>query len=153
MVPEKTYVCGRGFSLQNKRAHLWIEVGRLAAKGERCSKGKRKRLHRSTKSNPMHVPHATLPIPACCAGDGQTEPPRQRPAKVCDALPLFWTLFGPYAPDLSRPRGNGPRRQINDFGRWRALRTVSNPLEVLAGAISWRFKSSRPHHLLRNSSA
>ena len=34
-------------------------------------------------------------------------------------LAISWTLFGPYAPDRRRPRGNGPARQFNDLGRWK----------------------------------
>jgi len=46
------------------------------------------------------------------------------------------------------PLGNGPTWKINDLG---ALGTLPNPgdlLEVLAGAISWGFKSPSSHHIL-----
>ncbi len=39
-------------------------------------------------------------------------------------LAIFWTLFGPYAPNRCGPRGNGPSRQINDLRRWKPLGTA-----------------------------
>jgi hypothetical protein len=56
-----------------------------------------------------------------------------------------WTLFGPYASSRWRPLGNGPTRNIINLGRSGTPRNARNQLEVLAGAISWGFKSPSPH--------
>ena len=74
-----------------------------------------------------------------------------RRAAVRSSLPRrhrsFWTLFGPYAPDRVGPRGNGPFRPISGLGRCGPPRTARNPLQVLALAREWRFKSSHPHQI------
>ena len=56
-------------------------------------------------------------------------------------LAFFWTLFGPYARDRMGPLGNGPTWNINSLRRLGSLSPAGNLLEVLAGAISWGFKS------------
>jgi hypothetical protein len=63
-------------------------------------------------------------------------------------IPEAWTLFGPYEPHRKGPRGNGPSRQINKLAHHGPLQKSPNPVEVLAGAISWGFKSPSPHHIL-----
>ena len=64
-----------------------------------------------------------------------------------------WTLFGPYTVVRWGPLENGLPREISNFG-WHG--TPENPpvqLEVLAGAISWGFKSPSPHHILNELAA
>jgi len=48
------------------------------------------------------------------------------------------------------PRGAGPQWRINGLERPRPLQNARYPLEVLAGAISWGFKSPSPHHNFNN---
>jgi len=60
--------------------------------------------------------------------------------------PVYWTLFGPYARYRQGPRRTGLIRRINDLRINRLAGTREKPLEVLAGAISWGFKSPSPHH-------
>jgi hypothetical protein len=57
------------------------------------------------------------------------------------------TLFGPYAAERCGPRGNGPQHEITNLARSGTPRDAQDQLEVLAGAISWGFKSplSAPH--------
>ena len=54
---------------------------------------------------------------------------------------FFWTLFGPYPSARMGPRGTGRLRRINALHDGKPLATSANALEVLAGAISWGFKS------------
>jgi hypothetical protein len=56
--------------------------------------------------------------------------------------------FGPYAPVRLGPLGNGHQQGINVLHRLKRLPTAQNALEVLAGAISWGFKSPSPHQIL-----
>ena len=48
------------------------------------------------------------------------------------------------------PLGNGRRRKTNGLHRLEPLLTDQNELEVLAGAISWGFKSPSPHPILKD---
>ena len=50
-------------------------------------------------------------------------------------------------PGPQGPLGNGHHRRINGLRRVELLPTARNALEVLAGAISWGFKSPSPHHI------
>ena len=59
-----------------------------------------------------------------------------------------WTLFGPYVPGRRGPQGNGLQRKISHLELSGARQHARNQLEVLAGAISWGFKSPSPHHIL-----
>ena len=77
-----------------------------------------------------------------CLGSWQSPTwPRNKP----------WTLSGPYASGRSRPLWNGRSRRIKHLARSGPLRNARNALEVLAGAISWGFKSPSPHHRLRRT--
>jgi hypothetical protein len=71
-------------------------------------------------------------------------PPHQSP-QASAFLERDWTLFGPYALDRWRPHGNGPKHKISDLARLGTRQDARNQLEVLAGAISWGFKSPSPH--------
>jgi hypothetical protein len=73
-----------------------------------------------------------------------------RPPSLTTSVRAPWTLFGPYAPDRQGPPRTGPSRQINNLGGAGPSRTASNQLEVLAGAISWGFKSPSPHQILKD---
>src|SRR4051794_36496732 len=58
----------------------------------------------------------------------------------------IWTLFGPYALGRPGPLWNGRSRRISNLGPSGPTQPARNQLEVLAGAISWGFKSPSPHH-------
>jgi hypothetical protein len=49
------------------------------------------------------------------------------------------------------PRGAGPQWRIKALERPRPLQNARFQLEVLAGAISWGFKSPSPHHRFQKS--
>jgi len=75
-----------------------------------------------------------------------------RPLRFLVLRVVFFGSFGPYL-DLTqgermRPPGNGPASKISSLRRPETLSSAGNLLEVLAGAISWGFKSPSPHHIL-----
>jgi hypothetical protein len=57
-------------------------------------------------------------------------------------LDLIWTLCPP--PIQAARARSVTKNQM--FSRYRPLQNTRNTLEVLAGAISWGFKSPSPHH-------
>jgi hypothetical protein len=60
------------------------------------------------------------------------------------SLDLIWTLCA----GRRGPLGNGLSYEINKLHRSGTLETAAVQLEVVAGAISWGFKSPSPHHIL-----
>src|ERR1017187_134957 len=59
-------------------------------------------------------------------------------------LDLIWTLCPP--PIQAARARSVTKNQM--FSRYRPLQNTRNTLEVLAGAISWGFKSPSPHHII-----